>query len=216
MDNCKLLNTDGKVRAVAQRQASVSRDKKTCGLIREDLCGPFEVSSLGGVKYFLLLKNDFSEYRFVYFLKNKSESKEKIQDFITLVEKQTWNKVLTLRTNRYWPRVLSRAEWQSRVVEAARTVLHSKNQEKLLWTEAVNSAVSVLNRFGNCPIKDQTCFELWCNKKSNVAIFKGLHMYDNEQEQEIESINVKLEDTDEKLNSLDTEEQIDDRKKMNS
>ncbi|KAF2882742.1 hypothetical protein ILUMI_23475 [Ignelater luminosus] len=61
-----------------------------------------------------------------------------------------------------------------RQVEAARTVLHSKNQEKLLWVETINSVVSVLNRVGDCPIKDQTSFELWYDKEPNVATFKEL------------------------------------------
>lgn len=146
----------------------------------------------------MLLKDDFSGYRFVYFLKNKSETKERIENFITLVEKQTGNKVLTLRTDNglefinlelkellekkgirherscvYSPEQNGRTEREMRtIVEAPRTVLHSKDQDKILWTEAVNSVVFVLNRVGNCPIKGQTPFELWYDKEPNMAIFK--------------------------------------------
>lgn len=48
-------------------QQSSSKEKEICELMHEDLCGPFEVQSLGESRYFLLGKDDFSAYRFVYF-----------------------------------------------------------------------------------------------------------------------------------------------------
>lgn len=68
-------------------------------LIHADLCGPFEIPSSGGAKYFLLLKDDYSGFRFVYFLKHKSETRSNIEKFITLAENQTGNKIVTLRTD---------------------------------------------------------------------------------------------------------------------
>lgn len=176
---------------------SESRAKQTCELIHSDLCGPFEVPSLGGSKYYLLLKDDFSGYRVVYFLKNKSETREKIQSFIYMAEKQTNNKVKTMRTDNglefinkelknvfekmgirhertctYSPEQNGRAERENRtLVEAARTLLHSKNQKKFLWAEAINSAVFTLNRIGNCPIQDQNCYKLWFGKDYDINIF---------------------------------------------
>lgn len=49
----------------------MSRSNTLGELFYADLCGPMEVCSIGGSKYFLLFKDDFSGYKFVYFLKNK-------------------------------------------------------------------------------------------------------------------------------------------------
>jgi len=38
-----------------------------------------ETDSIGGSKYFLLIKDDYSHYRIVYFIKHKSEVKYLIE-----------------------------------------------------------------------------------------------------------------------------------------
>lgn len=53
---------------------STTRTKEVAELIHADLCGPMETNSLGGAKYFLLFKDDYSGYRKVYFLKTKEET----------------------------------------------------------------------------------------------------------------------------------------------
>jgi transposase InsO family protein len=69
---------------------SLNRERKTAPgkLIHCDLCGPIHVTSAGGMRYFMLLKDDYSDYRTVYFLKEKSaeEVTERIQDFINQVK----------------------------------------------------------------------------------------------------------------------------------
>lgn len=60
-----------------QHRGSFKKRKEkssSCGeIIHADVCGPMEEASHGGSRYFLLLKDDFSHYRHVYFLKQKSE-----------------------------------------------------------------------------------------------------------------------------------------------
>jgi IS30 family transposase len=58
-----------------------------------------EVSSIGNSRYKLVRKDDFSHYSVVYFLKNKFEASEKIQDFITLCKNETGKTVKVLRTD---------------------------------------------------------------------------------------------------------------------
>lgn len=53
----------------------------------------------GGAIYFLLLKDDFSNYRIVHFLKNKSETKHKIELSIKFIENQTNKKIKILRSD---------------------------------------------------------------------------------------------------------------------
>lgn len=43
------------------------------GLVHSDLCGPMQVTSLGGSRYCLTFIDDFSRFADVYFLRHKSE-----------------------------------------------------------------------------------------------------------------------------------------------
>lgn len=177
---------------------SSSRAQRTGELIHGDLEGPMEEPSMGEARYFLLLKDDYSNYRFVYFLKNKSDAVENIDKFLNMVETQTGNKVKKLRTDNglevvnnrlkillekrgiihektctYSPQQNGRAEREMRtLVEAARTLLHSRNMDKQFWAEAVNTAVFVLNRASCSSVKTETPFKLWFNKDFDIKIFR--------------------------------------------
>lgn len=49
--------------------------------IHTDVCGPFQCS-MSGFRYFILFKDDYSKYRDVYFLKEKSQVAEKLELFL--------------------------------------------------------------------------------------------------------------------------------------
>lgn len=116
-----------------------------------------ETMSLRGAKYFLLLKDDYSN-RYVYFISHKSKVKQKIANFIRMAETETGNKVKILRTDNglefinqdvqklleengichqrssvaYTPQQNGCAEREMRtVVETARTMLHSRKMSKI-------------------------------------------------------------------------------------
>lgn len=144
-------------------------------IVHTDVCGPMEHDSLGGKKYFVLFKDDYTNYRYVYFLKHKSEVKEKLQIYLNLVKNQINISVKVLRSDNgleyvnddvkslleksgiqhqkstpYTPQQNGSAERDMRtIVEAARTLISSKNLSKNLWAEAVNTVVYVLNHTGN-------------------------------------------------------------------
>lgn len=58
-----------------------------------------ETNSLGKVRYFLLFKNDYSNYRKIYFLKTKDEGKTHFKNFIKRVSMETGRRINTLRTD---------------------------------------------------------------------------------------------------------------------
>lgn len=153
-----------------------------CGeIIHADVCGPIQTMSLGGARYFLLLKDDYSHYRYVFFLRQKSEVAGKVIAFIKLLQTQTLHKVkifrsdngtefvnnelsqyferkgiLHQRTVPYTPEQNGCCERENRtVMEAARTMLHARDLMQQLWAEAVNMAVYVLNRTGTSTVKKQ-------------------------------------------------------------
>lgn len=55
-----------------------------------DLCGPMEQTGIGGVRYFMILKDEATRFRFFYSLTQKSEVNELIEDFLTQCENM-WN-----------------------------------------------------------------------------------------------------------------------------
>lgn len=175
---------------------SVSRASKPLELVHADVCGPMETISLGGARYFLLLKDDFTSYRKVFFMKQKSEVVKYIQVFIDAAERETNCKMKVLRTDNglefvnkevanilkkkgichqrsvaYTPEQNGRAEREMRtIVEAARSMI--QGMSKTFWAEAINCAVYVLNRTGPSSVTNKTPYDLWCNKKINVNELK--------------------------------------------
>lgn len=162
-------------------------------LIHSDVCGPMPERSLGGSRYFVDFKDDFTKYRSVYFLKEKSEVKEKLAQFLskvktightvkelltdggkefnnTDVNKITQDFGLNHRMSMpYTPEQNGAAERDNRtLVEAARTMLHAKDLPEKLWPEAINTAAYVINRTGATGVEGKSPYELWFNKPVHV------------------------------------------------
>ena len=51
-------------------------------LIHADIVGPFKVSATGGYRYALVLVDDHSRFKFVYFLKTKDDALKRVRTFI--------------------------------------------------------------------------------------------------------------------------------------
>lgn len=166
-----------------------------CGeIIHSDVCGPMQEVSHGGSKYYVLFKDDFSHYRKVYFMKNKSEVVQHLKDFSKLLKHDTGNSLKILRSDGggeydnkdvrnylsscgvrhqktvpYTPEQNGRAERDNRtIVEAARTMIHSKEISLKFWAEAVNTAVYVLNRTGSSSVVGATPYDLWFGKPPRI------------------------------------------------
>ena len=187
----------GKMHKLPYKQSETKTDRVN-ELIHADLCGPMEVESIGGSRYFLLVKDDYSHFRKVFFLKNKSEVKDCFVKFLKFAYCATGNKIKTLRTDNgtefvnhdmkrllekkgivhqttipYSPQQNGKAEREMRtVVEAARTMLKDAGLGKSLWAEATSTAVYVLNRSGTSSIQNKTPYELYFNKEHNDLKFK--------------------------------------------
>lgn len=138
-------------------------------LIHADLCDPMPVDSVGGSKYFLLLKDDYSCYRAVYFLRHKSDTFERFKKFENAFNNKFEYRIKTLKCDNgtefcnnqfrehlisrgikletsapYTPQQNGRAERDMRtIVECARTMLLAKNLSHRLWAEAVHTAIYI-------------------------------------------------------------------------
>lgn len=188
------------------RGSFTNRTEKStkCGeIIHVDLCGPMQEMSIGGSRYYLLFKDDFSHFRFIYCIKQKSEVVEKLRVFVKLAQKQNGHNISIIRSDNgtefvnaevkkflenngirhqrtvpYTPEQNGAAERENRtVVEAARTMIDAKQMELRFWAEAVNCAVFVLNRTGASTVADKTPYELWYGKQ---ARFDHLQQFGDE------------------------------------
>lgn len=65
--------------------------------IHTDVCGPMSHASIGGARYFVLFKDQFSGWFSVYFTKNKSEVRNHFESFNALVKNQANTAIKTLR-----------------------------------------------------------------------------------------------------------------------
>lgn len=64
-----------------------------------DVCGPVNIKSPRGTKYYLLFKDGCTYFRKVYFLRHKSETYEKFREFEHFSRTQTGNKIKFLRSD---------------------------------------------------------------------------------------------------------------------
>ena len=76
-----------------------SRLKAILEVIYSDVCGPIQVDSIGGNKYFVTFIDDFSRKLWTYLIKKKSEVIKVFAKFKSMVERQSGQKLKILRTD---------------------------------------------------------------------------------------------------------------------
>jgi hypothetical protein len=158
-----------------------------------------QTTSLGGSKYFVSFIDDFSRYAYVYFVANKNDVFSVFQDYKARVENHTGNKIGTLRsdrggeylshkfsdfltehgihhelTTRFSPQQNGCAERFNRTVcESARAMIIDAGVPKLLWAEAIHTAVYVRNRLPTAAIQQPTTpYELWHGTKPDISTLR--------------------------------------------
>jgi transposase InsO family protein len=139
--------------------------------VTSDVCGPFEIESVGKKLYFITFNDIYSGYTNVEFLRRKSEVPDKAIAFIENLKTQLNQKPKIFRSDRageylsdkmqsylakegirfqctvgYAPEQNGIAERKNRtLVEAARTMLIDSGLPKSFWAEAINTAAYVYN-----------------------------------------------------------------------
>ena len=170
------------------------RAKRVGELIHADLCGPMQIMSPGGMRYFMTCKDDASCYTELYFLHSKDEANSKFKGLTANLRSRLNRGVEILRTDGggewtskefelwlqgegivhhttapYTPEKNGVAERYNRtLMESARCMLYAKSVPLSLWAEAVHHANYVLNRTltkGN----DVTPYEAYFNVKPDVS-----------------------------------------------
>jgi transposase InsO family protein len=167
-------------------------------LLHVDLFGPIPEASLGGKKYCLVIVDDYSRYCWVYFFKKKSETQQRVIDFITLVERQHNCQIMAIRSDNgseyknytvegfltkegiahqystpYSPQQNGVAERKNRpLMDADRTMIVEFSSPYNFWAEAVYTACHATNRLYLRKNLNKTPYEILTGKKPDISYFK--------------------------------------------
>jgi Integrase core domain len=165
------------------------------------VCGPFEVESLGGNRYFLTFIDDASRKVWVYFLRTKDQVFNYFQEFHVMVERETDKKLKCLRSDNggeytskefkaYCAKYRIRhektvpgtpqhngvAERMNRtIVEKVRCMLKMAKLPKQFWGEAVRTSCYLINRSPSVPLKFEISERVWSKKNvsySHLRVFE--------------------------------------------
>lgn len=174
---------------------TIYRAKKRLELIHGDLCGPVSPRTPIGNRYFMLLVYNFSRVTWVYLLKTKDKAFQTFKNFRMKVAVETSEMIKVFRTGRggefhsknftmycnetslerhytlsYSPLQNGIVERRNRtVLEMVRSNLKAMSIPAVLWGEAVNHAVYVLNRVCTKALKESTLYKMWTGRKPNVS-----------------------------------------------
>ncbi|KAI5343342.1 hypothetical protein L3X38_011218 [Prunus dulcis] len=188
----------GKQHRNAFPKDQAQRASKVLELVHVDLCGPMRNESVARNRYFMLIIDDFTRMTWVYFLRNKSEAFYCFKKFKSMTELQTEHKVQCIRSDRggeflstdflefceangiqrqltmaYTPQQNGVVERKNRtVIQMAKSMLHEKGMPYSLWTEAVHTAVYLLNRCPTKALNNITPFEAYSGRKPGIAHLK--------------------------------------------
>lgn len=168
-------------------------------LVSADVCGPFK-ESFGKKKYVAIFKDSFTKFRCCYLLKEKSEVRLVLRDFLkhaqtmghTIREFLSDNggeldnkeiramlqaEGITQRlTAPYTPEQNGGSEREFRTcIEMARTFKYSSSEASFpeaLWAELVATATYILNRTGKSSKEGVSPYELWMGRKPRIKHFR--------------------------------------------
>ena len=177
------------------RSGNVQRRKGE--LTHMDLWGKYDITSIHGHQYYLLLVDDATRYVTLYFLKAKHEANIQIKNYLThrhirgvtthsiRVDRgtefinndlETWchEKGMTIqKTAPYSPSQNGVAERMNRtLVELARSMTSAAKLPEFLWEPAVAHAAYLRNRAYTSSLQGKTPYHAWTGQKPNVSSFR--------------------------------------------
>lgn len=189
VENCDAC-AKGKMFRKPFNHSNPTRAESPLGLIHSDVCGPMQVSSTSGMRYFITFTDDYTRMSHVYFMKNKHEVFEKFREYKALVENQSGKKIKVFRSDNgteyvntqfkeyfresgiqfetsapYTPEQNGVAERLNRtIVEKARCMLSQSGLPASFWAEATNTAIYLKNRSPTKALIGKTPEEMWSGK----------------------------------------------------
>lgn len=190
----------GKMTSQPFNKSDGIKTKEPLEIVHTDVCGPMQVETFAGSRYFVTFIDDFTRYCCVYFIKRKSdvfqifkEYKNKMENFLkkkikflqsdngTEYINKDFNEYLKQNgiqrrlTAPYTPQSNGLAERKNRsLIERARCLMLESHVPEELWADAVYTANYLINR---CPAKALNgCvpFQRWMGREPSA---RHLHIF---------------------------------------
>ncbi|BES98092.1 Hydra magnipapillata [Nesidiocoris tenuis] len=169
--------------------------KEKLALVHSDVCGPMQVESYSGCRYFVTFIDDCSRKVFIYFIEKKGDVLNKFKEFKSLVENETERKIKTLRSDRGGeylshefceflkihgirhelsaPHVAAQNGFSERtnrsIMDKVRSMIFHAKADIRLWAEAANTAVHIMNRSPTKRLKNATPQEIWTGVRADLS-----------------------------------------------
>jgi transposase InsO family protein len=141
-------------------------------MLHMDLFGPVAYISITGIKYGLVIVDDYSRFTWVFFLHDKSETQEVLKKFLKRAQNEFDAMVKKIRSDSgskfkntqledyldqegikhefsapYTPQHNGVAERKNRaLIESSRTMLDEYKTSDRFWAEAINTTCNAVNR----------------------------------------------------------------------
>jgi len=94
---CEICNR-AKIHALPHR-VSDTKTKDTLELIHTDICGPMNVTSMGGARYFVTFIDDKTRYIEIAMLKKRSDVFAAFKNYLARVEREHGRKIKRVRSD---------------------------------------------------------------------------------------------------------------------
>lgn len=170
--------------------------------VHMDIGGPLGIATFNGDFYYLLLKDEYSSYRFVYTMKSRNEAFDHIKATVARIKAETKqdvrylfsdrgseftsnrsqeffvnNKIVHQVTAPFHPAQNGIIERDNRtVMEGVRTMLIARSTPNYLWGEAIQAFVYILNRTTNKKTQNKSAYELYFSTKESIKKPKLNHL----------------------------------------
>lgn len=79
--------------------SAIPKDTKAGEITHTDVCGPIEEEALNGAKYFMVLKNDATEFQTVYTLRNKKEFAQRLIEYCNMVKTKFGSEIKVIKSD---------------------------------------------------------------------------------------------------------------------
>ncbi len=197
--NCHHCAVSKAHRSPVPKERTSERAKGMLDRVHSDVCGPMEISSLGGSRYFVTFIDEHSNWATVYLMKHKSEVTDRFLEFEKYAERQTGRKIRILRSDRggeYLSNTLSKymkhqgiahelttaytphqngvsERFNRTILNLVRSMLSHRQAPMYLWAEALSTAVHIRNRVtSNALPPNITPHHIWKSAVPNVSHFR--------------------------------------------
>jgi len=174
---------------------SISITHDSFDIVHADIWGPFGVTFVCGYRYFLTIVDDFSRQTWIFLMRNKSETRSLLENFVIYVKTQFNKCIKTIRSDNgvefNYKALYEKNEilhqtscvgtpQQNSVVErkhqdilnVTRSIMFHSNLPKQFWCYAVSHAIYIINRLPSAASCFKVPYEQLYKLKPDISFLK--------------------------------------------